>query len=180
MWLSLVERCVRDAEVAGSNPVTPTKRNCGALCSAVLFLSEWRVLTSMQGRTKPSVYRTKNRPCADERSESAAGHRILSQIRQPMSLSVQLYFFIFHPMGKIHILRTTETSWRRFGRFFQRGRAHRNCDRKNGGMADILVQMSESESASKLFESCHKSDNQCRCLYSCIFLFFTRWGRYTY
>ena len=25
MWLSLVERCVRDAEVAGSNPVIPTK-----------------------------------------------------------------------------------------------------------------------------------------------------------
>ena len=24
MWLSLVERCVRDAEVAGSNPVTST------------------------------------------------------------------------------------------------------------------------------------------------------------
>ena len=24
MWLSLVERCVRDAEVAGSNPVIPT------------------------------------------------------------------------------------------------------------------------------------------------------------
>ena len=24
MWLSLVERCVRDAKVAGSNPVTPT------------------------------------------------------------------------------------------------------------------------------------------------------------
>jgi hypothetical protein len=24
-WLSLVERCVRDAEVAGSNPVVPTK-----------------------------------------------------------------------------------------------------------------------------------------------------------
>jgi hypothetical protein len=23
-WLSLVERCVRDAEVAGSNPVVPT------------------------------------------------------------------------------------------------------------------------------------------------------------
>ena len=23
-WLSLVERCVRDAEVAGSNPVIPT------------------------------------------------------------------------------------------------------------------------------------------------------------
>ena len=23
-WLSLVERCVRDAEVAGSNPVNPT------------------------------------------------------------------------------------------------------------------------------------------------------------
>ena len=24
-WLSLVERCVRDAEVAGSNPVAPIK-----------------------------------------------------------------------------------------------------------------------------------------------------------
>ena len=24
MWLSLVERCVRDAEAAGSNPVIPT------------------------------------------------------------------------------------------------------------------------------------------------------------
>lgn len=24
VWLSLVERCVRDAKVAGSNPVTPT------------------------------------------------------------------------------------------------------------------------------------------------------------
>ena len=24
MWLSLVERCVRDAEAAGSNPVTST------------------------------------------------------------------------------------------------------------------------------------------------------------
>ena len=30
-WLSLVERCVRDAEVAGSNPVAPT---CNSfLCS---------------------------------------------------------------------------------------------------------------------------------------------------
>ena len=27
LWLSLVERCVRDAEAAGSNPVNPT-RNC--------------------------------------------------------------------------------------------------------------------------------------------------------
>src|SRR5690554_117906 len=27
MWLSLVERCVRDAEVAGSNPVIPTIDN---------------------------------------------------------------------------------------------------------------------------------------------------------
>ena len=25
MWLSLVERCVRDAEVAGSNPVISTR-----------------------------------------------------------------------------------------------------------------------------------------------------------
>ena len=26
MWLSLVERCVRDAEAAGSNPVISTKK----------------------------------------------------------------------------------------------------------------------------------------------------------
>lgn len=25
MWLSLVERCVRDAKAAGSNPVIPTR-----------------------------------------------------------------------------------------------------------------------------------------------------------
>ena len=28
MWLSLVERCVRDAEAAGSNPVISTKNPC--------------------------------------------------------------------------------------------------------------------------------------------------------
>ena len=27
MWLSLVERCVRDAKAAGSNPVIPTSMN---------------------------------------------------------------------------------------------------------------------------------------------------------
>ena len=27
MWLSLVERCVRDAKAAGSNPVIPTSIN---------------------------------------------------------------------------------------------------------------------------------------------------------
>ncbi len=27
MWLSLVERCVRDAEVVGSNPAIPTTSN---------------------------------------------------------------------------------------------------------------------------------------------------------
>ena len=27
LWLSLVERCVRDAEAAGSNPVNPTRKN---------------------------------------------------------------------------------------------------------------------------------------------------------
>ena len=29
VWLSLVERCVRDAEVEGSNPFAPTQRNLG-------------------------------------------------------------------------------------------------------------------------------------------------------
>ena len=35
-WLSLVERCVRDAEVAGSNPVAPIKRK-GSLLRALSF-----------------------------------------------------------------------------------------------------------------------------------------------
>ena len=35
-WLSLVERCVRDAEVAGSNPVAPTYRE--PLCIKGSFL----------------------------------------------------------------------------------------------------------------------------------------------
>ena len=40
-WLSLVERCVRDAEVVGSNPVAPTskKRRFSAGLQAVFSLS---------------------------------------------------------------------------------------------------------------------------------------------
>ena len=36
MWLSLVERCVRDAEAAGSSPVTSTK-NPSTLSADFLF-----------------------------------------------------------------------------------------------------------------------------------------------
>mgnify|MGYP007026048498 CR=1 FL=1 len=35
-WLSLVERCVRDAEVAGSNPVASTKKT-GTLLGVLVF-----------------------------------------------------------------------------------------------------------------------------------------------
>ena len=38
MWLSLVERCVRDAKAAGSNPVIPTIDNESRVC-ALLSLS---------------------------------------------------------------------------------------------------------------------------------------------
>jgi hypothetical protein len=34
-WLSLVERCVRDAEVAGSNPVAPTIQKTAELPSEI-------------------------------------------------------------------------------------------------------------------------------------------------
>ncbi len=37
-WLSLVERCVRDAEVAGSNPVASTKETAEFLKEIQLFL----------------------------------------------------------------------------------------------------------------------------------------------
>ena len=36
-WLSLVERCVRDAEVAGSNPVASTKKT-STLLGVLVFL----------------------------------------------------------------------------------------------------------------------------------------------
>ena len=39
MWLSLVERGVRDAEVAGSSPVTPTKNNPIGFCLSGCFYS---------------------------------------------------------------------------------------------------------------------------------------------
>jgi hypothetical protein len=38
VWLSLVERFVRDEEVAGSNPVTPTILSCGELIASSSFL----------------------------------------------------------------------------------------------------------------------------------------------
>ena len=37
LWLSLVERCVRDAEVAGSNPVNPTRKNKGCCQTSIPF-----------------------------------------------------------------------------------------------------------------------------------------------
>ena len=36
-WLSLVERCVRDAEVAGSNPVASTSKNRRCMTSPVFY-----------------------------------------------------------------------------------------------------------------------------------------------
>ena len=43
MWLSLVERCVRDAKVAGSNPVTSTRYLKNRL--SVVFFSVWTVFS---------------------------------------------------------------------------------------------------------------------------------------
>ena len=42
LWLSLVERCVRDAEVAGSNPVSPTVFCCRPFGEFVKRLSPFR------------------------------------------------------------------------------------------------------------------------------------------
>ncbi len=39
VWLSLVERCVRDAEAGGSNPLTPTKNTAKSrILPLMLFL----------------------------------------------------------------------------------------------------------------------------------------------
>ena len=43
LWLSLVERCVRDAEAAGSNPVNPTILHNERPPSGGLFVCKGRV-----------------------------------------------------------------------------------------------------------------------------------------
>ena len=46
-WLSLVERCVRDAEVASSNLVATTKNTPSHMCEGVfLFLQLFKLTTS--------------------------------------------------------------------------------------------------------------------------------------
>ena len=46
-WLSLVERCVRDAEVASSNLVATTKKTPSHMCEGVfLFLQLFKLTTS--------------------------------------------------------------------------------------------------------------------------------------
>ena len=42
MWLSLVERYVRDVEVAGSNPVISTKNHRGATLPYDFFVEIYR------------------------------------------------------------------------------------------------------------------------------------------
>ena len=53
MWLSLVERCVRDAEAAGSNPVIPTllfEMQSGCDDALAFFLFILRALRSKPHR----------------------------------------------------------------------------------------------------------------------------------
>ena len=54
-WLSLVERCVRDAEVASSNLVATTKNTPSHMCEGVfLFLQLFKLTTSNWFRTHRS------------------------------------------------------------------------------------------------------------------------------
>ena len=58
MWLSLVERCVRDAEAAGSNPVISTKTKrlpCGDLFVLLVKQMESNRRASKQSKTRDSV-----------------------------------------------------------------------------------------------------------------------------
>ena len=60
VWLSLVEHCVRDAGVAGSNPATPTKSVSGVLPA---FPD-----TCKAGKAPPSVWNPAKPPwrCKEE------------------------------------------------------------------------------------------------------------------
>ena len=87
MWLSLVERCVRDAEAAGSNPVISTKKP-GMPFGVLGFLFAIKVRTcagsSKQLQNRGRFLQTaksgalmfwRNR---SERSTKPRAHRILS------------------------------------------------------------------------------------------------------
>ena len=67
MWLSLVERCVRDAEAAGSNPVIPTKKPLMEISGFfVYFLPIFLHHLKVRGHTAPAkaVSRKYRRPSA--------------------------------------------------------------------------------------------------------------------
>ena len=58
MWLSLVERCVRDAEAAGSNPVISTKKPrspYGVLGFFLVISMRTCAGSSKQAKTRDSV-----------------------------------------------------------------------------------------------------------------------------
>ncbi len=61
LWLSLVERCVRDAEVAGSNPVNPTRSiiplnredGSGGFSLPMQETSEWETTGRLSAHREP-------------------------------------------------------------------------------------------------------------------------------
>ena len=66
MWLSLVERCVRDAEAAGSNPVNPTRELKGCnFQGASLFCIVCATLTALEwaGRAAVAARKTSLEEC---------------------------------------------------------------------------------------------------------------------
>ena len=68
MWLSLVERCVRDAETGGSNPLIPTTRKRGVRCNNLapfLFQSNFgSSIFSDHPRHRAPIFQTLPRPDA--------------------------------------------------------------------------------------------------------------------
>ena len=71
----LVARLLWEQDVAGSNPVIPTKQNHGVTCHSVGFVpSERSARSSIQGRGKRNAHRTQHRPCRD------AAKRLLVQV----------------------------------------------------------------------------------------------------
>ena len=58
MWLSLVERCVRDAEAAGSNPVISTKEIASTfwLVLFVLFVTGFETTSKLCDQRKQRVW----------------------------------------------------------------------------------------------------------------------------
>ena len=97
-WLSLVERCVRDAEVASSNLVATTKNTPSHMCEGVfLFLQLFKLTTSnwfghtVRAQRAHEVRGTS--ACADRSGAETSNFRALAGLEKKNDTDLVSFFF---------------------------------------------------------------------------------------